>query len=163
MLHVLFLAGGGLLPRVYACFCKIKNSNKNFLRLKCDWWCSYFDTTDGYLRFIPTDGQTTVPFFPVVIWVKPKPISRQNKKLTQQHNWRKKTLQPTRSECIYLSVCLSISSVSQISIYACCDSAILCILAFWRQRLADSQKWLCKQIRRNGKNAHSVGLVQNLS
>ncbi len=26
-------------------------------------WCSYFDTTDGYLRFIPTDGQTTVPFF----------------------------------------------------------------------------------------------------
>ncbi len=36
--------------------------NKNFLKVKCDWWCSYFDTTDGYLRFIPTDGQMTVPF-----------------------------------------------------------------------------------------------------
>jgi hypothetical protein len=26
-------------------------------------WCSYFDTTDSYLRFIPTNGQMTVPFF----------------------------------------------------------------------------------------------------
>jgi hypothetical protein len=26
-------------------------------------WCSYFDTTDGYLRFIPADGKMTVPFF----------------------------------------------------------------------------------------------------
>jgi hypothetical protein len=26
-------------------------------------WCSYFDTTDGYLRFIP-DSQMTVSFFP---------------------------------------------------------------------------------------------------
>jgi hypothetical protein len=29
----------------------------------CNNWCSYFDTTDGYLRFISTIGQTTVPFF----------------------------------------------------------------------------------------------------
>jgi hypothetical protein len=28
----------------------------------------YFDTTDGYLRFISTVGQTTVPFFPVIIF-----------------------------------------------------------------------------------------------
>ncbi len=47
----------------YHCFCKIKKSNKNFLKFKCDWWCLYFDTTDGYLRFIPTDGQITVPLF----------------------------------------------------------------------------------------------------
>ena len=40
----------------------MKKPNKNFLKLKCDWWCLYFDTTDGYLRFIPTDGQMTVPF-----------------------------------------------------------------------------------------------------
>jgi hypothetical protein len=57
-----------------------------------DSWCLYFDTTDSYLRFIPTNGQmtttvtfiisgrifsggskniagqTTVPFFPVVIF-----------------------------------------------------------------------------------------------
>jgi hypothetical protein len=49
------------------CFCKIKNPNKNFLKLKCDWWCLYFDTTDSYLRFIPTNDQTTVPFVSVVI------------------------------------------------------------------------------------------------
>jgi hypothetical protein len=30
--------------------------------------CSYFDTTEGYLRFISTFGQTTVPFFPVIIF-----------------------------------------------------------------------------------------------
>jgi hypothetical protein len=34
----------------------------------CNDWCLYFDTTDGYLRFISTVGQTTVPFFPVVIF-----------------------------------------------------------------------------------------------
>ncbi len=39
------------------CFCKIKKPNKNFLKLKCDWWCSYFDTTDdqrtvSYLFFL---------------------------------------------------------------------------------------------------------------
>ncbi len=32
------------------CFCKIQKPNKNFLKLKCDWWCPYFDTTDSYLR-----------------------------------------------------------------------------------------------------------------
>jgi hypothetical protein len=42
------------------CFCKIKKPNKNFLKSKCDWWYLYFDTTDSYLRFIPTNGQTTV-------------------------------------------------------------------------------------------------------
>ena len=26
-------------------------------------WCLYFDTTDSYLRFIPTDGQRNVLFF----------------------------------------------------------------------------------------------------
>jgi hypothetical protein len=36
------------------CFCKIKKPNKNFLKLKCDWWCLYFDTTDD---------QTTVLYF----------------------------------------------------------------------------------------------------
>ena len=42
---------------------KIKKPNKKSLKLKCDWWCLYVDTTDGYLRYIPTDGQMTVPFF----------------------------------------------------------------------------------------------------
>ncbi len=32
-------------------------------------WCSYFDMTDGYLRFIPTNGQPTVPFFLFVIFL----------------------------------------------------------------------------------------------
>ncbi len=30
------------------CFYKITKPNKNFLKLKCDWWCSYFDMTDKY-------------------------------------------------------------------------------------------------------------------
>ncbi len=50
------------------CFCKMKKPNKNFLKLKCDWWCVYFDMTDSYLRFILTDRQMTVPFFLVVIF-----------------------------------------------------------------------------------------------
>ncbi len=29
----------------------------------CNNWCFYFDTTVGYLRFISTIGQMTVPFF----------------------------------------------------------------------------------------------------
>ncbi len=37
-------------------------SGRNFIQF-CNNWCSYFDTTDGYLRFISTVGQTTVPFF----------------------------------------------------------------------------------------------------
>ncbi len=43
------------------CFCKIKKPNKNFLKLKCDWWCSYFDRTDD---------QTTASyfFFPVIFF-----------------------------------------------------------------------------------------------
>ncbi len=27
----------------------------------------FFDTTDGYLRFTPTDGQTTVPFYFLIV------------------------------------------------------------------------------------------------
>jgi hypothetical protein len=66
------------------CFCKIKKPNKNFLKLKCEiysnqWpddctffpiviffsrnWCSFFDMTDSYLRFISTVGLTAVSFF----------------------------------------------------------------------------------------------------
>ncbi len=30
-------------------FCKIKKPNKIFLKLKCGWWCLYFDRTDCYL------------------------------------------------------------------------------------------------------------------
>ncbi len=32
------------IPWLASCFCKIKNPNKKFLRSKCDWQCSYFDT-----------------------------------------------------------------------------------------------------------------------
>ncbi len=43
----------------------------------CNNWSSYFDGTDGYLRFISTISQTTVLFFwsyffPVVIWTRRK-------------------------------------------------------------------------------------------
>jgi hypothetical protein len=43
-------------------------SGRNFFQF-CNNWCSYLDTTDGYLRFISTIGQTTVPFsFWVIIF-----------------------------------------------------------------------------------------------
>ncbi len=35
------------------------------------------------------------------LYVAPIPISRQNQKLTQQHNWKN---QPMRSKCIHLSI-----------------------------------------------------------
>ncbi len=38
---------------------------RNFFQF-CNNWCSYFDRTDGYLIFISTVGQTTVPFY---FWV----------------------------------------------------------------------------------------------
>jgi hypothetical protein len=42
-------------------------SGRNFFQF-CNNWCLCFDTTDSYLRFISTLGQTTVPFFPVVFF-----------------------------------------------------------------------------------------------
>jgi hypothetical protein len=42
-------------------------SGRNFFQF-CNNWCSYFDMTDSYLRFISTVSQTIVPFFPVVIF-----------------------------------------------------------------------------------------------
>ncbi len=99
------------------CFCKIKKPNKNFLKIKCDWWCLYFDTTDEY-RTLST-------------YITPKTISRRNQKTnttpqmyctlsheyvnqnlfpTRTKNWHdttalleKRFLQPTRSECIHFS------------------------------------------------------------
>ncbi len=38
-------------------------------------------------------------------YVKPKPISRQNQKLTQQHNWKK--VPPAHAQRVYLFLCLS--------------------------------------------------------
>ena len=40
-------------------------------------------------------------------YVKPKPISHQNKKLTQQHNWKKNP--PAHAQQVSLSVILSVS------------------------------------------------------
>ncbi len=37
-------------------------SGRDFFQF-CNNWCPYYDMTDGYLRFISTVGQTTVPFF----------------------------------------------------------------------------------------------------
>ncbi len=42
--------------------CTLFFSGHNFFQF-CNNWCSYFDMTDGYLRFISTVGQTTVRFF----------------------------------------------------------------------------------------------------
>jgi hypothetical protein len=42
-------------------------------------------------------------------YVKPKPISHQNKKMKQQHNWKKGSSSPrVASVFVSLSVCLSV-------------------------------------------------------
>jgi hypothetical protein len=46
--------------------CTFFFSGRNFFQF-CNNWCSFFDTTDGYLRLISTVGQTTVPFFGGVV------------------------------------------------------------------------------------------------
>jgi hypothetical protein len=45
---------------------KQRNPIRIFLKLKCDWWCSYFDMTDEY-RTLST-------------YITPKTISRHNQK-----------------------------------------------------------------------------------
>jgi hypothetical protein len=63
--------------------------------------CSYFDTTEGYLRFVSTVGQMTVPFFSgrnFFWWFEkhsrpddctffPVVIFSGHNWLTQRHNW----------------------------------------------------------------------------
>jgi hypothetical protein len=41
----------------------MKKPNKNFLKLKCDWRCSYFDMTDGYLRVGMFGGSMSLDCF----------------------------------------------------------------------------------------------------
>ncbi len=41
----------------------MKKPNKNFFKLKCDWWCSYFDTTDGDLRVGMFGGSISLDCF----------------------------------------------------------------------------------------------------
>jgi hypothetical protein len=43
--------------------------------------------------------------------VKPKPISRQNQKLTQQHNWKKSSSSPRKA-----SVCVSLSVIPSVRV-----------------------------------------------
>ncbi len=52
---------------VFCVLCLLQN-NPVFLSVTiffqfCSNWCLYFDMTEGYLRFISTVGQMTVPFF----------------------------------------------------------------------------------------------------
>jgi hypothetical protein len=70
----------------------------------CDWWCSHFDTTDGYLRFILTDGQMTVPFFSGCNLSKTKTCFPPEQKTDTTAQLEKKFLQPTHSKSICSSV-----------------------------------------------------------
>jgi hypothetical protein len=97
------------------CFCKIKNPNKNFLKLKCDWWSSYFDTTDEYCthsmyitpktisRRIQKTNTAPQLYGTLSTWVcKPKPISCQNQKLTQHISTTGKKVPPVHAMWLYL-------------------------------------------------------------
>ena len=52
----------GLLGSTWRCRGGCLNTRRNFFQFFNNL-CSYFDMIDGYLRFISTVGQTTVPFF----------------------------------------------------------------------------------------------------
>ncbi len=104
------------------CFCKIKKPNKNFLKVKCDWWCSYFDTTDKYctlsMYITPktischkqkTNATPQLYCTQSTYVCKPKPISRQNQKLTGHNSTTGKKVPPAHAKWVYLflrnSVC----------------------------------------------------------
>ncbi len=103
------------------CFCKIKKPNKNFLKLKCDWWCSYFDMTDNYHtvsmyitpKTISRQNQktNTTPklYCTQSTYVcKPKPISHQNRKLTRHNSTTEKKIPPAHAKRVYLTLCPSV-------------------------------------------------------
>ncbi len=102
------------------CFWKKKKPNKNFLKLKCDWWCLYFDTTDKYHTLSMYITQKTISrcnqktnttpqlYCTPSTWVyKPKPISRQNQKLTWHNSTTGKKVPPAHAKWVYLSLRLS--------------------------------------------------------
>ncbi len=102
------------------CFCKIKKPNNKFLKLKCGWWCSYFDTTDKYRtlsmyktpKTISSHNQktNTTPqlYCTLSTWVcKPKPISHQNQKLTRNNSTTGKKVPPAHAKQVYLILCQS--------------------------------------------------------
>ncbi len=64
---------------------------RNYLK-----WCTKYLNTSTTIRKILVPKKLLSH---VRKYVKPKPISCQNQKLTQQHNWKKKFLQPTQSKC----------------------------------------------------------------
>ncbi len=96
------------------CFCKIKKPNKIFFKLKCDWWCSYFDTTDKYRtlsmyitpKTVSRQNQktNTTPqlYCTLSTWVcKPKPISRPNQKLTWHNSTTGKNVPLAHAKRVY--------------------------------------------------------------
>ncbi len=100
------------------CICKIKKPNKNFLKLKCDWWCSYFDRTDKYRtlstyvtpKTVSRQNQktNTTPqlYCTLSTWVcKPKPISHQNQKLTRYNSTTGKKVPPAQAKWVYSFLC----------------------------------------------------------
>ncbi len=99
------------------CFCKIKKPNKNFLKLKCNWWCLYFDTTDKYHtlgmykspKTISRRNQktNTTPqlYCTLSTWVcKPKPISCQNQKKTRHNSTTGKKVPSAHVKQVYLTL-----------------------------------------------------------
>ncbi len=106
------------------CFCEIKKPNKNFLKLKCDWWCSYFDMTDKYCtlsmyitpktisRCNQKTNTTPQLYCTLSTWVcKPKTYFPPEPKTdrTQQHNWKKGSSSPCKASVfVSLSVILSV-------------------------------------------------------
>ncbi len=81
------------------------DSTRKFVRNYLNWRMKYLNTSTTIRKIlIPKKLLSRV-----CKYVKPKPISRQNQKLTQQHNWKKSSSSPCKaSVCAWVSPSVSL-------------------------------------------------------
>jgi hypothetical protein len=86
-----------------SCFSRIKKPNKY-----CSGNQSVIDITSRTISRQNQKPNTTPQLYCTLSYkyVKPKPISRQNQKLTQQHNWKK--VPPAHAQQVYSFLCHSV-------------------------------------------------------
>ncbi len=81
------------------------DSTRKFVRNYLNWHTKYLNTSTTIRKILVQKKLLSS----IRKYVKPKSISRQNQKLTQQHNWKKSSSSPCKaSVCVFLSVILSV-------------------------------------------------------
>ncbi len=94
-------------PNTYSCVGKENlDSTRKFVQNYLNWHTKYLNTSTIIRKILVQKKMLSS----VCKYVKPKPVSRQNQKLTQQHNWKKSSSSPCKASVfdslsIFLSVC----------------------------------------------------------